>query len=143
MATALPVIPRPEGAEGGEGDNMQVEDVRYRKGGGGDSCAGLLPTIQSVVGSAGRAKCYLNLFRHESSCKHTLPQRKGQAGNPYAAYGLCSLEASPAVRRQNQRGPDCNNISSVVNQIKCCRAIMRKTPHYFGPVNRGECRRCD
>lgn len=142
-AQALPPVSGSisEAVQGSEEDRVS-EAVNNLVLVGGDPCASLLPTIQKVVGSASKAKCYQKLFRLETGCRHGLKQRKGNAGNAHAAYGLCSLEASPAIRSRNQRGPDCKNISSTVNQIKCCRAIMRKTPHYFGPVNRRKVARC-
>ena len=113
--------------------------------------ARLCETIRGdVAGALGKrsnsamVNCYLLLFHKETSCRYNLSQGQGNAGNPHAAYGLCSLEKSPTVRRNNRRGPDCVDISTVRNQAKCCHAIMKKTKgRYFGPVNRGQVPRCD
>ena len=117
----------------------QAEDVILV--GSRNPCDKIASQVRKVVG-ANRAKCYLRLFELETTCNPWLKQAKGNAGNAHAGYGLCSLEASAAVRRRNRRGRDCNDISTVVNQVKCCRAIMRKTPKYFGPYKRGKISQC-
>lgn len=133
-ALALPVPPRSE-IVGGQEENL-VHSVS-----GVDDCPAVYPLILKVVGNPATAKCYLALFKNETTtCQVHLAQKKGHVGNPAAGYGLCTLEASPILRRA--RGPDCRDISNAIGQIKCCRAIMRRTPHYFGGVNRGEVRRC-
>lgn len=105
-------------------------------------CLALSSQVASAVGSC-NASCYLSLFQHETGCRANLHQRRGQAGNAHAGYGICSLEASPAIRRANRRGRNCANIGSVGNQIRCCRDIMIKTRgRYFGPVNRGKVPLC-
>lgn len=107
----------------------------------GGLCSSIRPTVASIVGE-GQADCYLRLFQMETSCRYNLPQAKGNAGNPHAAYGICSLEASPAIRARNGRGANCRDISTLANQVKCCQSIMRKTPHYFGPVLHHKVARC-
>lgn len=108
---------------------------------GASGCEHMRSTVSSVVGY-GAADCYLKLFKHETGCRAHLTQRKGNAGNANVGYGICTLEKSAAVRRANRRGPECEDISTVESQIRCCQAIMRRTPHYFGPVNRGKVPRC-
>lgn len=107
----------------------------------GGYCEALRPRVSSVVGPQ-RASCYLKLFHIESSCQWNLPQKAGNAGNPYAAYGLCSIERSPVIRRLQHRPKACDNIGTFDNQVRCCQAMMRKTPHYFGPVLAGKVPRC-
>lgn len=107
------------------------------------SCKKIYSQVLSATGgNKARANCYMGLFFMETTCNPTLSQAAGNAGNAHAAYGLCSLEKSAGVRKSNNRGPDCNNIQSIVNQARCCRAIMRKTPNYFGPYNRREVAQC-
>lgn len=98
--------------------------------------------LETLGGGEALAACYMGLFFMETTCDATLTQRAGNVGNAHEAYGLCSLEKSPAVREANNRGPDCENIEGVANQVKCCRAILKNTPRYFGPYIRGEVSQC-
>lgn len=107
----------------------------------GGYCEALRPRVTSLVGPQ-KASCYLKLFHIESTCRWNLAQAQGNAGNPYAAYGLCSIERSPVIRRLQRRPKECNDIGSFDNQVRCCQAMMRKTPHYFGPVLAGKVPRC-
>ena len=132
---ALPVAPRSEIV----GDDSSL--VETASAGKTDKCPAIYQLLLRVVGNVATAKCYLALFKNETTtCEVHLAQKKGHVGNPAAGYGLCTLEASPALREG--RGPDCADISTAVNQIKCCRSIMRRSPSYFGGVNRGEIKRC-
>ena len=110
-------------------------------------CENIRGRVASALGegiNSRRVACYLDLFHKETGCRPNLSQRAGNAGNANAGYGLCSLEASPAIRRQNRRGPECVNISTVEQQTRCCAAIMaRHGGAYFGPVKIGVVDRCD
>jgi hypothetical protein len=107
------------------------------------ACNNIYAAVKAAVGgNTNRANCYMGLFFMETTCNPNTSQAAGNAGNAHAAYGVCSLEKSSTVRRNNHRGPDCNNIQGITNQTKCCRAIMRKTPNYFGPYNRREVPQC-
>lgn len=127
-------------------EQSEITDFSARKkrrggGGGGISpaCHQYRATIESIVGAA-HVNCYMRLFHKESSCRPHYAQAKGHVGNPAAGYGLCTLERSPHLRRR--RGAACNDISTIEGQIRCCQSIMRRTPSYFGPVNRKEISRC-
>jgi hypothetical protein len=109
--------------------------------GSSGSCAAIRSRVVDVVGEA-KARCYMKLFSIETGCRYNLTQRKGNAGNPNVGYGLCSLEKSPAIRRVNRRGPHCEDISTIEQQVRCCQAIMRERPDYFGPVLRGKVPQC-
>ena len=92
-------------------------------------CENIRTKVAAALGSAAESKrvnCYLDLFHKETGCRHKLSQKKGNAGNPHAGYGLCSLEASLAVRKANRRGPECMVIKTVEQQTKCCASIMAK-----------------
>jgi hypothetical protein len=60
----------------------------------------------------------------ESTCRPTLFQPKGTAGNPHAGYGLYTLIASPAIRSHQA---ECANIGSVAGQTACALRIMGDT----------------
>ncbi len=110
-------------------------------------CENIRGRVAAALGESINSRtvnCYLDLFHTETGCRPNLPQAQGNAGNPYAAYGLCSIEASPAIRRQNNRGSHCVNIQTVEQQTRCCAAMMEDTRgRYFGPVIRGVVSRCD
>ena len=109
----------------------------------GNACSvSKMKTIKSIVGSK-QARCYGVLFTAEAGCKHNIYHDKKKAHNPHAGWGLCALEKSPRIRRQNKRGKVCQNISSFAQQIKCCRSIMRKHGSaYFGTIRCKKARRC-
>jgi hypothetical protein len=111
------------------------------------ACENLRSQVARALGMSVNSRavnCYLNLFNTETTCRPHLSQRVGNAGNPHAAYGLCSIEASPSVRRENSRGPECVRIQTIEQQTRCCAAMMADTNgRYFGPVIRGEISRCD
>ncbi len=112
-------------------------------------CENIRSRVASALGErveSSRVNCYLDLFHKETGCRHNLSQAQGNAGNPHAGYGLCSLEASAAIRRQNRRGPECATIRTVEQQTRCCASIMAKSSKagsYFGPVRIGVVRKCD
>jgi hypothetical protein len=108
-------------------------------------CGQIREKVASVVGKA-KVACYIKLFNIETDCNSRMPQTAGTAGNGYAAYGLCSIERSAAVRQAQGRGPDCRDISTIEKQTKCCQSMMKqfsKSQSYFGPVRRGEVAKCD
>jgi|GEM_PF-3065773 hypothetical protein len=105
-------------------------------------CTGLEKTIAQLLGQKNVA-CYSSLFYVEGSCSTTIYHDPKKAHNPNVGIGLCALEKSPAVRKRNNRGPNCMNISSLKNQIKCCADIMRKHgSSYFGTVKCKKTPRC-
>jgi len=104
-------------------------------------CRNIKAKVAAIVG-AGQLECYMQLFFMETGCTSGLPQKAGQANNPYAAYGLCSMEASAKIRAANNRGPDCVHNETFTQQVKCCRATMRKSPNYFGDYNKGILHQC-
>lgn len=134
-------------AETTSGEQEYSDEDFVPRGGLAALCETIRPTVAQALGqrsNSARVNCYLLLFHKETSCRYNINQAQGNAGNPHAAYGLCSLERSPVVRRNNGRGPNCVDISTVANQTKCCHDIMRTTRgRYFGPVKRGEVPRCD
>jgi len=104
--------------------------------------------IATRVFGGAQAKCYMHLCNLESGCQPTCYQKKGKGkrGNPAAGYGLCSLERSK--KRRAKRGPDCNaNLNGateagIERQLRCCQYIMKHTPSYFGPLNKGIQSKC-
>jgi len=82
----------------------------------------------------GDAPCYLKLFMRETGGQATCYQPAGHARNPYAAYGLCSMWASPA-RLKTAGGPCTKNMNGgtpegIANQMLCCRHVMESNPAY-------------
>lgn len=117
--------------------------VKAKKGNWRDNknCTNLYPTVLDTIGS-NLSECFMKLFFAESGCRHKLPQAKGNAGNPHAGFGLCTIEVSPALRKK--RGLHCQkaSVNDIKEQILCCRDIMLNSPRYFGPVRRKEVPRC-
>lgn len=117
-----------------------------------NTCQSLADEIQQAIGApikSARNKCYQKLFWHETRCKPSEKQKKGQAGNPYAAIGICSIEKPLSVRKANNRGPNCLAVTGkgdkadIIKQIKCCHDMMvDRNGRYFGPVLRGLVKRC-
>lgn len=105
-------------------------------------CPQLESTIRKIVG-AKNTSCYSNLFGVEGGCSIHVRHDPKKAHNPHVGVGLCAIEASPVVRRNNNRGPDCAKVSTLSQQIKCCRHLMVSTHgKYFGTVKCGNTPRC-
>lgn len=124
---------------------LRVRSVGKGKYAPGSDCNSIRPKVEAIVGKR-KSACYMKLFLLESTCDFTKPQAQGNTGNAYAAYGLCSIERSPEVRKSNGRGPNCASIVTVEDQIRCCQAMVKgtsKDKSYFGPIRRGEVAKCE
>lgn len=122
--------------------NAKPEPKKYKPG---SDCKSIRSHVEAIVGKA-KSACYMKLFLIESTCDYTRPQAQGNVGNAYAAYGLCSIENDVDVRESQNRGPDCKKISTIDQQIRCCRAMVKQTSKknsYFGPIRRGEVSKCE
>lgn len=107
---------------------------------GAKRCPNLTSAIAQVTN---QVACYESLFFTESGCSTTVVHDRRATNNPHAGVGLCALETSPAIRAQNRRGPECEDIRSTHGQIRCCVHLMRSTNgRYFGTVLHGKTPRC-
>ncbi|MCB0378043.1 MAG: hypothetical protein KDD33_06090 [Bdellovibrionales bacterium] len=110
------------------------------------SCKKIYPTVKKLLGS--KADCMMKLFFKETTCRsgtREAARKKNGGNNPNAGFGLCTIEASAALRAK--RGPNCRkaSTSNVSAQILCCRDLMKsttKSKSYFGPVRRGQVPKC-
>lgn len=103
----------------------------------GTRCVGLEPYIAKIA--PGQEQCYSRLFYHESTCRQRVTHRTP----PATGYGLCAIEKSADLREDNNRGPECDNIYTLMSQIRCCRHLMRSTKgRYFKKVRNGKLPRC-
>ncbi len=124
---------------------LRIRSTAKAKYSPGSDCNSIRPKVEAIVGKR-KSACYMKLFLIESTCDFTKPQAQGNTGNAYAAYGLCSIERSPEIRKKQNRGPDCDRIVTIEDQVRCCQAMVKKTSRagsYFGPIRRGEVPKCD
>ena len=75
----------------------------------------------------------------ETRLQATCLQPKGQANNPYSAYGICSMWASPKRLHIGARYSECQgnmnggSPQGIANQLKCCHKVMAANKRYHFP----------
>ena len=135
--------PRPRrSAQPAYSDSEQVTSSRQQAS---DHRHGRCPSLESRIAAhaPGQVSCYSRLFAVEGGCSTTVKHNQRITRNPNKGIGLCALESDRRVRITNGRGPSCDRISSIDDQIKCCVHIMRTWGRaYFGTISTGKARKC-